>query len=136
MNATSLVEQLKALGEPNRLAVAVRLADREWGAGELLDHLKMSQPSLSRHLKVLREAGVIRERRNGRHAYYRLEDSELPRLVVSLAAEAEAAEAARAGASDGTPSRHMHKDKSIAEDLPSDPEDDQPKSGSIEDWLL
>ena len=77
-----LVQQLRALGEPTRLEVARLLALREWGAAELLDQVSVSQPSLSRHLKLLREAGIIRERREGRNVYYLLENNVLTKDLL------------------------------------------------------
>ena len=132
MDQKTLVEQLKALGEANRLTVAVRLADREWGAGELLAQLGMSQPSLSRHLKVLREAGVIRERRTGRNAYYQLVDDELPRLVATMALSAAARDEASREGQPVTGHKKMPEQTSV----PPEPDDPQPRTSSIEEWLL
>ena len=86
MSHEDLVLQLKALGEPTRLELALLLQHGEAGALALQQQLEISQPNLSRHLKVLREAGVIRERRSGRNAYYALINSKLVDSVLSLSA--------------------------------------------------
>lgn len=49
-----------ALTEPNRRAVLERLRRRPHAVGELVDALRMSQPTTSKHLRVLRDAGLVR----------------------------------------------------------------------------
>jgi len=44
---------------------------------QLADHFEMRRPSISEHLKVLRDAGLVSERRRGRHRYYHLEAAPL-----------------------------------------------------------
>ncbi len=142
MKQAFLVEQLKALGEPNRLALAALVADGERGAGELLARLDLSQPSLSRHLKVLREAGVVRERRSGRNAYYRLADGELLHLVARLATEAtETAEAGsargRKGPDGQVGSRNINQETSVGSREADRPSEEPPaRSSDFEEWLL
>lgn len=60
-----------ALADDTRLALVERLlADGELPAGALADTAPISAPAISRHLKVLREAGVIRQRVVGTHRFY------------------------------------------------------------------
>jgi len=78
-----LVSQLKALGEKNRLEVTLLLAGGPSSGIELLQRLpEMSQPSLSRHLGVLRDAGLVLEEKRGRRVLYRLVPNPLLDLVV------------------------------------------------------
>ncbi|MGR3343302.1 MAG: ArsR/SmtB family transcription factor [Paracoccaceae bacterium] len=57
---TKLVKSFAALGDGTRMAIVERLLERgALSAGELLDVAQVSPPAISRHLKVLREAGVI-----------------------------------------------------------------------------
>lgn len=82
--------QLKALGHPVRLGIALRLAE-EGGtcACDFADIFHVSQPTVSQHLKVLREAGLVRTRRQGTQILYSLEPHavrELGSLLGSLAA--------------------------------------------------
>ena len=57
---TKLVRSFAALGDATRMAIVERLLDKgAQSAGELLDVAEVSPPAISRHLKVLREAGVI-----------------------------------------------------------------------------
>ena len=53
------------------------LADGEHSAGDLQAPFSISQPAVSRHLRVLREAGLVTERAQGRHRMYRLEAAPL-----------------------------------------------------------
>jgi ArsR family transcriptional regulator, arsenate/arsenite/antimonite-responsive transcriptional repressor len=66
--------KLKALGHPVRLGIALRLA-AEGGtcACDFADIFGISQPAVSQHLKVLREAGLVRTRRQGTQIYYSLD---------------------------------------------------------------
>jgi ArsR family transcriptional regulator, arsenate/arsenite/antimonite-responsive transcriptional repressor len=82
--------QLKALGHPVRLGIAVRLAE-EGGtcACDFADLFHVSQPTVSQHLKVLREAGLVRTRRQGTQILYSLDPAAmraLGSLLGSLAA--------------------------------------------------
>jgi ArsR family transcriptional regulator, arsenate/arsenite/antimonite-responsive transcriptional repressor len=82
--------QLKALGHPVRLGIAVRLAE-EGGtcACDFADLFHVSQPTVSQHLKVLREAGLVRTRRQGTQILYSLDPAamqQLGALIGSLAA--------------------------------------------------
>ena len=62
-----------ALADPTRLSVVEELMQRgEMPAGDLVDHVGMTAPAVSRHLKVLREAGVITQRAEGTRRLYRV----------------------------------------------------------------
>ncbi|MGV8833021.1 MAG: ArsR/SmtB family transcription factor [Devosia sp.] len=62
----------KVLADPTRRAVLERLASAELTATDLRAGFAISQPAMSQHLAVLREAGLISERREGRFAHYRV----------------------------------------------------------------
>jgi ArsR family transcriptional regulator, arsenate/arsenite/antimonite-responsive transcriptional repressor len=66
--------KLKALGHPVRLGIALRLA-AEGGtcACDFAEIFHVSQPMVSQHLKVLRDAGLVRTRREGTQIYYSLD---------------------------------------------------------------
>lgn len=68
---------LRALAEPIRLRVVQALWHGERCVCELTSDLDLAQSKLSFHLKVLKEAGLIRARQEGRWIYYRLEPSSL-----------------------------------------------------------
>ncbi len=73
-------ELFDALGERLRLRLACCLLTVKDGlcVCELVDALKVSQPNASRHLKLMRAAGLVEERRDGRWVYYRLRDADHP----------------------------------------------------------
>ena len=66
-----------AIADPTRRALVLALARWERTAGALAGPFGMSQPAVSQHLKVLRDAGLVRHRRVGRHLLYRLEPAPL-----------------------------------------------------------
>lgn len=59
--------------------------DNEMSVGELVEALGITQPTVSKHLKVLREAGVVRVREEGQHRFYRLDKAPLVSLNDWLA---------------------------------------------------
>jgi DNA-binding transcriptional ArsR family regulator len=82
--------KLKALGHPVRLGIALRLA-AEGGtcACDFAEIFGISQPAVSQHLKVLREAGLVKTRREGTQIFYSLDLGGvrvLQRAVARLAA--------------------------------------------------
>lgn len=72
---------LSALADPNRLQVVQALAQGERCVCELTSELALAQSKLSFHLKVLKQAGLLASRQQGRWVYYRLQ----PELLLSLA---------------------------------------------------
>jgi DNA-binding transcriptional ArsR family regulator len=70
--ALQLTVVMKTLADPTRRAVFERIMDDpEIAATALVKGLKVSQPAVSQHLRALREAGLVTERREGRNIYYR-----------------------------------------------------------------
>ena len=78
--------KLKALGHPVRLGIALRLA-AEGGtcACDVAEIFGISQPAVSQHLKVLREAGLVKTRREGTQIYYSLDASGVRALQGTVA---------------------------------------------------
>jgi DNA-binding transcriptional ArsR family regulator len=71
----------RALADPTRRAVFGRLARREMSVSEIKAGFAISQPAISQHLAALRGAGLVSERREGRHAYYRVDPRGLAPLL-------------------------------------------------------
>jgi ArsR family transcriptional regulator, arsenate/arsenite/antimonite-responsive transcriptional repressor len=73
---------LKALADPNRLRILNILLERETCVCEIQPALKLPQPLLSRHLAYLRNAGIVRDRRDGPRVFYSLTlDDEIGQAV-------------------------------------------------------
>jgi len=62
-----------ALGDPTRRAIFERLGERPRAVGELAGELPVSRPAVSQHLKVLKEAGLVVDRRAGNRRIYQLD---------------------------------------------------------------
>jgi DNA-binding transcriptional ArsR family regulator len=62
---------LKAIAEPRRRAILRLVRDAERSAGEIAERFDVSRPAISQHLRVLKEAGLVDERRQGTHRFYR-----------------------------------------------------------------
>jgi len=75
MSIDTALEILKAAADPTRLRLLVLLAGGEATVGELQEILSQSQPRVSRHLRLLDEAGLVTRFRDGQWAYYRLAPS-------------------------------------------------------------
>jgi DNA-binding transcriptional ArsR family regulator len=67
------VDAFAVLAEPTRRRILDQLRRSESSVGELVDALSISQPTMSKHLKVLREAGFISCRTAAQHRIYRIE---------------------------------------------------------------
>lgn len=81
-----LKDVCKAFGNPERVQLIACLA-REATVSDLLKKCKLSQSALSQHLAVLRGAGVVRARENGRHVHYQVVSREyvgLAQKVIAL----------------------------------------------------
>ena len=74
------VEALAALADPTRRELVALLARGELAAGELAERFPVSRPAISRHLRVLREAGLVRSRVEGRRRLYALDPRPLREL--------------------------------------------------------
>jgi DNA-binding transcriptional ArsR family regulator len=70
----ALRDPFDALGDPNRRAIVSLLVDGDRSVQELADALPISRPAVSRHLRLLKEAGLVRDRTQGTRHLYRLHD--------------------------------------------------------------
>lgn len=85
--AAGVVPQLKALADPVRLrllSLVASHADGEACVCELNDAFDLSQPTISHHLKVLHEAGLLRREKRGVWAYYAVDHEVLAGLAALL----------------------------------------------------
>ena len=79
------MSSFEALAEPNRRRILDLLRDGERPAGELVDALAISQPGVSKHLKLLREAGMVSMRADGQRRLYSLQPGSLAEVEAWLA---------------------------------------------------
>src|SRR5688572_13450565 len=69
--ASTSSDVFNAVAEPHRRAILDLLASEERPVGEVVRALRLAQPSVSKHLRVLREVGLVEARRDGRRMLYR-----------------------------------------------------------------
>lgn len=65
-------DAFKALSDPTRRRILELLTDRDMTAGEIADHFQISKPSISHHLKLLRQADLVYSEKNGQQVIYSL----------------------------------------------------------------
>ena len=97
-DAKALAAMFKALGDPVRLRLLSLIASHEGGEAcvcDLTGEFDVSQPTISHHLRVLREAGLIDSERRGTWVYYRALPQALERLGSLLSTDALTAAATR-----------------------------------------
>lgn len=85
--ATELARVFKAVGDPVRLRLLSLIASHEGGEAcvcDLTDAFDLTGPTISHHLKVLRESGLITGERRGTWVYYRVQTEALARLSAVL----------------------------------------------------
>ena len=102
---------IKAIATPRRRQILTLVRDGELSAGEIAGHFDVTRPAVSQHLNVLKEAGLVSERRNGTRRLYRARPEGLAQLKAfleefwdqrldALKAEAEREEAEKHGSDD------------------------------------
>ena len=76
----------KALGDRNRLAIMDLISENELNAGQILQHVKMGQSTLSHHMKILCDSGIVTSRKDARWVYYTIND-EVAREVSNIVSD-------------------------------------------------
>jgi DNA-binding transcriptional ArsR family regulator len=69
--AATTSDIFNAIAESQRRDILIFLAPGERAVGEIVDRLELGQPSVSKHLKVLRDVGLVHTRREGKQVFYR-----------------------------------------------------------------
>jgi DNA-binding transcriptional ArsR family regulator len=75
---------LRAIAEPRRRQILELVRERELSAGEIASQFDVTRPAISQHLGVLKEAGLVDERRNGTRRLYRARPQGLTELKTFL----------------------------------------------------
>lgn len=73
---------LRALADPTRREILNLLKEGTLSAGEICERFDVTAAAISRHLSVLKEAGLIRDRRDGKFIYYELNASVLEEIIL------------------------------------------------------
>jgi DNA-binding transcriptional ArsR family regulator len=74
----------KALSDPIRMEIVTYLRDGEKCVCEIVPHLELIQPLVSRHLKILKDTGIVRCRKDGTKRMYSIVDQEIYQVVDAL----------------------------------------------------
>jgi DNA-binding transcriptional ArsR family regulator len=81
--AAEISSNIKALADPTRLAILLRLARQPASVTEVARQFELSQPTVSAHVQILRDAGLLEERQDGRSARLSANEEGLRRLFSS-----------------------------------------------------
>ena len=73
---------MRALSDPTRREILNLLKKDSMSAGDISGHFDMSVPAVSKHLSILKDAGLIRDRREGKYIYYELNASVLEEVLL------------------------------------------------------
>jgi DNA-binding transcriptional ArsR family regulator len=77
-------DPLRALADPRRQSILRLIRSEERSVGEIADSVGIAQPTATEHLRVLRDAGLARERRDGTRRFYRASPDGMQLLVEQL----------------------------------------------------
>ena len=73
---------MRALSDPTRREILNLLKKDSMSAGDIAGHFDMSVPAVSKHLSILKDAGLIRDHREGKYIYYELNASVLEEVLI------------------------------------------------------
>lgn len=76
--------RFKVLSEPLRLSILQALEDGEMSVSEITEAVESSQPNVSKHLKILQDAGLIVRRQEGNTVYYSIDDETVFELCYAV----------------------------------------------------
>ena len=79
-----LQETMRALADPTRREILNLLKGGRLSAGEITEHFPVTAAAVSRHLSVLKEADLIRDRREGKFIYYEMNASVLEEIMLFI----------------------------------------------------
>ena len=80
----SLHRTMRALSDTTRREILELLKKDSMSAGDIAGHFNLSMPAVSKHLSILKNAGLIRDRREGKYVYYELNASVLEEVLLWL----------------------------------------------------
>lgn len=74
----------KALSDPVRLDIIEFLRDGEKCVCEIIPHVKLIQPVVSRHLKILKDSGIVRDKKDGNRRVYSITDQQIFQIIDDI----------------------------------------------------
>jgi DNA-binding transcriptional ArsR family regulator len=81
---STMEEALRAIAQPHRREIVRLVRSEELTAGQIASHFEVSRPAVSQHLKSLKDAGLVTERRQGTRRFYRAQAENLAALRTFL----------------------------------------------------
>ena len=84
-NTMGLGETMRARSDPTRREILFLLRSGKMSAGDIAEHFKITGAAISRHLSVLKDADLVRDRRDGKFIYYELNASVLEEIMLWIA---------------------------------------------------
>lgn len=78
-------DPFRAIADPNRRRILDLIREDDAAVGELADHIGISQPAVSQHLGILKSAGLVTARKEGRHSFYRADAVRLSEVADWIA---------------------------------------------------
>jgi len=130
----------KSLADQNRLAIALSLIDGEKNAKELLVGMDFLQPTLSHHLSLMCESGLLTSRRDGKNVYYAINAkaiNDIAEIIGSLASASQSA--AKKSTAPKTVKRSPVREKAPINDEPKEeppkPEEPQVRRSQVFDFF-
>jgi DNA-binding transcriptional ArsR family regulator len=82
----ALPDSFRALADPTRMKIMLMLEGRRRTVNEIVEFFELSQPTISRHLQTLAEAGLVKRERKGQKAFYTINGDALSAVCIGLAA--------------------------------------------------
>lgn len=84
MDERTFSKYFKAFGDRSRLKILGLLASREMTVGDITKEIGLSQPTVSRHLSILREADIVNNRRDGQQVFYSLNKTSVSKCCIGF----------------------------------------------------
>ena len=80
----TVTKTLKVLANPDRLKILCILIEKELNVQSIESHTNIQQPTLSQQLTVLRNAEIVKTRREGKQIYYQIKDNDILKIMQTL----------------------------------------------------
>jgi len=82
-NVDRLANTLSLLGDTSRLSIIIYLMNKKANVSEITNHMQISQPAISHHLRVLKDAKIVKAEKKGKEVFYSLNGDMVKRIIES-----------------------------------------------------